>query len=158
MLWRAHSGGFIADLYHFINLYKNKEMAHQGKNSATWFLLRQSWTHLSSCGKQQHNQTQPNHIQMMRICLMFYGESLMRPAEGKFVEIKSPWQSSTRVKKQSEVRALGFNKNSMICHRPSVFTLVNGALWDLLLAFIWFLLKPTKDNLWPVIHYDSRKL
>lgn len=42
-----------------------------------------------SCGKQQ-NRTCCNHIQMMGICLMFYGESLMRPAEGKFVEIKSP--------------------------------------------------------------------
>lgn len=42
-----------------------------------------------SCG-EQHNRTCSNHIQMMGICLMFYGESLMRPAEGKFVEIKSP--------------------------------------------------------------------
>lgn len=42
-----------------------------------------------SCG-EQHNRTCSNHIQMMGICLMFYGESLMRLAEGKFVEIKSP--------------------------------------------------------------------
>lgn len=59
-------------------------------NTAKWIsFLHQTEKHLLSC-HGQHIQPGLNYIQVMGICLMFYGESLMRPAERKFVEIKSP--------------------------------------------------------------------